>query len=180
MGLRTAPPGVSLQAGLGPPSPSPHLVLDPCFPSVSLIVKVLGGIWALAAPATQRPLPALCGPRRAWAQARVGCCRALRLLENKSRSVGRAGGQLLGRDSVFKSPGEGSQDKYAQPRGQEGWKIPEAEASLHHCGLTTGLAGREGRCQGLGPGVIYLLPPEPCKRWFLGGRPLWGVELGRI
>lgn len=124
------------------------------------------------ASATQRPRPALSGPRGAWAQARVGRCRALWLLENKPRSVDRAGGQLLGRNSVCKSPGEGSQDKYTRPRGQEGWKIPEAEASLHHCGLTMGLAGREGRCRGPGPGVIYLLSPDPGKSRFLGARPL--------
>lgn len=83
------------------------------------------------------------------------------LLENKRCSVccaaearaGGGGGAVGGakeRKSVVKSPGEGSQDKYTQPREQEGWKIPEAEASLHCHALSKGLGERrrEGKCQG--------------------------------
>lgn len=96
------------------------------------------------------------GLRHGWATAQSG---VLWLLENKCRSVccaaeARAGGGGRGggakeRKSVVKSLGEGGQDKYTQPREQEGWKIPEAEASLHCHALSKGLGEgkREGKCQ---------------------------------
>lgn len=66
------------------------------------------------------------------------------------------GGQLLGESRGkkigFKNPGKGGQDKYSQPREQEGWKIPDAEASLHHHhhrteGLSRGEGGRGYRAE---------------------------------
>lgn len=69
-------------------------------------------------------------------------------MDNKPHSVrgvqeASCRGKAKERKSVLKSPGDGSQDKYTQPREQEGWKIPDAEASRHHHGLTEGEGGRE-------------------------------------
>lgn len=71
------------------------------------------------------------------------------------RRPAAGGGEARGveaeeRKSVVKSPGEGGQDKYTRAREQEGWKIPDAEASLHCHALSKGLGEgrREGKCQG--------------------------------
>lgn len=95
-------------------------------------------------------------------QTQVGCLveqGVLWLPENKAYSVSHAveascWGKAKERKSVSKSPGEGGQDKYTQPREQEGWKIPDAEASLHYHDLTKGL-GRGGRERKM-PGRVSL------------------------
>lgn len=83
-------------------------------------------------------MAALCGPRGTRAQTRVGCCLRAGFCGSLKTSLAlcpaqeaRCWGKAKERKSVLKIPGECSQDKYTQPREQEGWKIPDAVASLH-------------------------------------------------
>lgn len=149
------------------PCPCPHIGLPVPPPSLlvlGLCALALSPSLCLCLPSSLPPhRAALCSPRGTWAQIRVGCC-----LEQGPTASGEqaslcgpprrpAAGDTEERKSALRSPGEGSQDKHTQPREQEGWKIPGAEASLHHCGLTRGV-GREGRKV---PGQTAILPAAP-------------------
>lgn len=128
-------------------------------------------------------MAALCGPRGTWAQTRVGCCLRAGFCGSLKTSLAlcpaqeaSCWGKAKERKSVLKIPGECSQDKYTQPREQEGWKIPDAVASLHQPPWSDQGAVVWGRQGGKGPGqdisICCLLSPS--ERRFLGTSHCWG------
>lgn len=99
-----------------------------------------------------------------WKTSLALCCAAEASCWGKQRK----------KKSVLKSPGEGGQDKYVQPREQKGWKIPDAEASLHE-----GLGG--GGRTAPGQRGSLSAAPSPGRRRSLGDRPSWGRgSVGRM
>lgn len=168
-------PRVSLQASWGPPPPpfSPLgfnlLPWIPVFPPPLPAQPTLASQWPLLALSSQ-PHP---HPHPPWLLSVVpegpglrprgllpgaGSCSPWKQALLCGPCWRPAAGDAEERKCALKSAGGGSQDKYTQPGEQEGWKIPQAWASLPHRGLTRGLlGGMEGRFQG--GAVLYLLPP---------------------
>lgn len=173
LGSPSRPAGILLLASL-------HLVLTCFLGSLFSFSSPCPADLGLPVPPPGTVVPARPPPRPPWLLSvlpRAGSCGPWKqaLLCGPCRRP--AAGDAEGRNSALKSAGGGRQGKHTQPGEQEGWKIPEAWASLPHHGLTPGGCGEEGKVPG--PALIYLLPPEPGRSRFLGaghGRGAGGEE----